>query len=267
MTANNLSDSEGKKEKKSWMPEGLILAAGPVLAYGIVFAHEVGYADVFEIPLGFVSIDVTSILIVTVAMVPVLYALSWLAYMGLSLLPAHDSPIRQRLQRLLVPSLLFVLFLMLYGARWLEWLWTAVFLLIVTFLEFGLPLIKQRKETTYHDKLIAQDQAERETSMPILDLFHRFAGPGGYLAFVGLIAMLVISHSVGRASALDEDEFLVTTTSEEMVVLRIYGDNLICAPFDRATREIKRSFVVLKIGEDPDLVLNLETVGPLHPKD
>jgi len=52
-----------------------------------------------------------------------------------------------------------------------------------------------------------------------------------------------------------------------MVVLRIYGDKMVCAPFDRSNGEVERSFVILKVAEDPDLVLHIDKVGPLNPKE
>jgi len=73
-----------------------------------------------------------------------------------------------------------------------------------------------------------------------------------------------ITHAIGRAIALNQSEFLVITTSSEMVVLRAYGDKLLCAPFDRTKKEVKRTFSILKIAEDSNLKLSLEEVGPLH---
>jgi len=231
-----------------------------------VFAHEAGYASVFDMPMEFVRVDITLILIATGAMLPILYLMFWLANFMLMALPGSDSPIRRSLIRLFPGSLLVVSLLVLYGARGV-WLLLVPFLLIVIFIEFGFPLITHRKEASYREKLIAQERSDREIRFPVFDLFVRFAGRGGSYVFLGLMIIATICHARGRSSALNKDEFLVTTTSEEMVVLRIYDDKLICAPFERATREIKRSFVVLKVGEDPNLVLNLETVGPLHPKD
>ena len=77
--------------------------------------------------------------------------------------------------------------------------------------------------------------------------------------------LLVISNNAGDAAALKQEEFLVANTSPEMVVLRIYGDHLICAPFDRATKEAQRSYSVLNVADDPQLMVRLEKVGPLRP--
>jgi hypothetical protein len=52
----------------------------------------------------------------------------------------------------------------------------------------------------------------------------------------------------------------------EVVVLRIYGEYLITAPFDRSTREFEKKLYLLKISDMTKLPLTLEKVGPLKVK-
>jgi hypothetical protein len=47
-------------------------------------------------------------------------------------------------------------------------------------------------------------------------------------------------------------------------VLRIYGDNLVCVPFNRVTGEIEQNFSVLKNTGEAGLILQLEKLGQLH---
>ena len=71
---------------------------------------------------------------------------------------------------------------------------------------------------------------------------------------------------VGTEHATKRVSFLVASTKPETVVLRIYGDRMICASFNRITRQVEPNFVLLKVAEDPRLRLRLEPVGPLHVK-
>ena len=73
-------------------------------------------------------------------------------------------------------------------------------------------------------------------------------------ALFGMV--LALSYAAGHATA-------ITSTSPQRVVLRIYGDTVIAASFDRATKSMKKTFVVFKVGE-PGLVLRLEAIGPLE---
>ncbi|MCJ7497382.1 MAG: hypothetical protein MUO78_04525, partial [candidate division Zixibacteria bacterium] len=98
----------------------------------------------------------------------------------------------------------------------------------------------------------------------IVEYILPFVGRGGLIAILSLFLVLIFSWEAGRSRALKQDEFLILKASPELVVLRIYGENLICAPFDRTTKEVKKTISIFKIGDDPDLKLSLEKVGPLH---
>ena len=89
-------------------------------------------------------------------------------------------------------------------------------------------------------------------------------GNSALLIVAVFLTGIYIASSAGTAEALKQDKFLVTNTSPELVVLRIYGDNLICVPFDRTTGEIEQSFSILKNTGEPVLVLRLEKLGQLH---
>jgi hypothetical protein len=68
---------------------------------------------------------------------------------------------------------------------------------------------------------------------------------------------------MGAANAGRQTEFLVSHSSPQTIILRIYGDNLIGAPFDEKTKSVKSSFFVFKITSDYQKELSLEKVGPL----
>lgn len=52
----------------------------------------------------------------------------------------------------------------------------------------------------------------------------------------------------------------------EVVVLRIYGDYLVTAPFDRTTKQFEKKLSLLKISEMAEVPLTYEKAGPLHAK-
>jgi hypothetical protein len=51
----------------------------------------------------------------------------------------------------------------------------------------------------------------------------------------------------------------------EVVVLRVYGDNLFAIPFDRSTRVFERQLFILKVSEMGKTPFTMEKVGPLVP--
>lgn len=59
---------------------------------------------------------------------------------------------------------------------------------------------------------------------------------------------------------------MVPASAPGSVVLCTYGDYVILAPFDKQTKEVARAISILKKGDDPRLLLQLERIGPLHLK-
>ena len=130
------------------------------------------------------------------------------------------------------------------------------------FLQFVFPLIVQRGKT-YVEKLEAQEDTERQV-VDSYAIMQRKFGNESLLIILLFLGGMTTALSAGTAEAIRQEEFLVTNTKPELVVLRIYGDNLICVPFNRATGEIEQSFSVMKNTGETGLVLHLEKLGQLH---
>jgi len=81
-----------------------------------------------------------------------------------------------------------------------------------------------------------------------------------------LIMLSIISSAIGIVQAVTKEEYYVVNTSPEMVVLRIYGERIICAPFNRISKKIYKNFVIKSIN-DFGLVMTLEKIGPLSSID
>ena len=79
------------------------------------------------------------------------------------------------------------------------------------------------------------------------------------------ITMGTMAHAVRQART--KERFFVPSTAPDTVVLRIYGNRLICAPVDRTTKQIARAIQVLRLGDDPKMVLRSERIGPLRLKE
>lgn len=130
------------------------------------------------------------------------------------------------------------------------------------FFQFIFPLITQRGGT-YLDKLEAQEKTENQFTDSYVILRNRF-GNDSLLIIIAFLVGLSTALSAGTAEAIKQENFLVTNTTPELVVLRIYGDDLICVPFDRNTGEIEQNFTVLKKTGESGLSLKLENLGQLH---
>lgn len=88
-----------------------------------------------------------------------------------------------------------------------------------------------------------------------------------FKAIITLFLGLAISVGAyfGNYSARTMTEFYTLNSNPEQVVLRIYGDNIISAPFDLTSHTIKREFYIHKVGGNEALSLSVKQLGELSP--
>ena len=74
-----------------------------------------------------------------------------------------------------------------------------------------------------------------------------------------------MSYSSGRAEAMKKETFLIADENSPLLILRIYGDNLIGVPFRSKEKRLSSEFLVVKIS-DMKTSLQLRKVGRLIPQ-
>lgn len=246
------------ESRKSIISEGVLVAASSVLAYLLTFVYERGFCAVFGIPSEFIAPTLTSIFLTACALIPALIVLYSLADFIYVILPKRMRG---------GPEYWRMIYLVIFGfIAWLEGYFTVkifpIFFIMIVFFDFGFPLITQRSHKGYRAKLEAQDKIDNEETL--LGLIMQPLGAGWRLFLVFILILTLLTYSLGRKNAINQKDFLVINTlSQPYAVLRIYGDKLICASFNRETKEIQGSFLIFEISKS-NLVLTVESIGPLR---
>jgi hypothetical protein len=234
-----------------------------VVAYLFAFIFEAGYAAVFGIPVQFITLGLTNVFVVGGSLLLITLTLLIIADLATMALRQSENPIYRRLSTL--APLFFAslgLFLLEVGtplqsaligllAGWL-------FILLI---QFVFPILSQRGESTYHDKLLAQELHDARMGGLLRNIARRYGGVYQLIYFLALV--LFVTYYAGQADAFRERTFLVTESVPESVVLRIYGDEMICAPFDRSTRTVEPRFTLLRLSANSIPSLRREQIGPL----
>lgn len=259
------TDNQTEEKKSKWMTQGIIVALIPVLGYALAYIHEIAFCDTFGIPKEFIILNWPSI-IVSIGRIIVFS----LVIIGVLLLPAFiqktrgkkTGPIGRRIITYLVLFLVFFFLVMTYSFTVLEFSFIfAFFLLYFAILDFFGPCWTQKDIKGYRNKLDAQDKRDAEV-MGKITFISKIGRPG--LTLIVFIALLpILSYLDGRDNAVTQKEFLVPSIRQESAVLRVYGDRLVCAPLDKEKREVTREFFFINIGDDPNLILTPQTIGPL----
>lgn len=267
VTEPNMTGEQVGRRWIAWATEGFVLAIAPVIGYFVAFVFEVGYAGKFKIPIEFISLSLSDIIAVT-SLLAIIAALIWIFFGGLYVQAFHKStdPVYRRVFSNFPFFVLFVIHALLFRDLWSEYLWVVVYFVLFLFFDFVFPLIAKYKVTGYKAKLTAQDKIDDAARRgPLRSFIAREGGrPAQFIIVVGIF-VLTTAHSAGRASALNKAEYLVPSDGDNIVVLRLYGDHLVCAPFDRDKKTVRPEFSILPLVDTSNQrSLNLEKVGPLR---
>jgi hypothetical protein len=265
-TDPNASITPEKKRNIFKPSEGLMLAALTASGYLFAFYYEKGFAGYFRIPASFINVSLSNILIFGSAFVGFLIFMFFIINYGIMLFPWHLNPVLQsRMYSLFALIIVDIAFIYFFGiANIQQWIIPVISTLIIGAIEFGLPLITQRGQRSYIDKLAAQDVTDKQ-HVTGLEFLARRVGIVPHLFLLYILIGVASSESMGNGEALKQTEYLVTNNNE--VVLRIYGDTAIIAPFDRTTKEVNTTFTLIKLATDSNAQFSLEKLGTLHPQD
>lgn len=247
-----------------------VIALAPIAAaigYTMAYLYELGYCSAFGIPSEFIQLQSTNI-IATVSRVFIsFYLLFWVGFALLLYVNSPSrgplTPIRRRMLIIAFVLLGYIAFALGYQRAFQEWYLAIVLLVYFALVLFVVPRWT-RKDVTggYIAKLAAQDEADRQAPDPLAFITKRIGWATiGILFF--LAAVLLLSYLNGEDAATRQEYFLVPSTDKDSVVLRVYGDRLICTQLDERSNEPNGRLFVLKLDDEPRPVLSLQKVGPL----
>lgn len=254
-------------EKRSWqVTDSLAVAALPAVVFTLSYAYEGGFALAFRIPFALIAPNWNTVVIavaillgcsVFVAGAVRLDALlrRWLS----KLQPAdkrYEWPVVRAVMAQMAPVVLplypFLLFVPPAHQRVVSITGMVVAFSILLFRQLG------RRRHSLHDEAprLLQDDAPIGIWRWITDWQRPAAMAKVALYAVGVALALGYHYGVSCPT------FHVIKQPQEVVVLRIYGDRLICTQFDRQTKTVSGTFVILSVGSGTTMVR--EDVGPLH---
>ncbi len=270
--------------KRDRLSDTVVLFALPILAYLLTYLYELGYCSVFDIPWAFVSINPTSV-IEGLGMILMsalgssliggmyLLALVTLGFVLVGLIDRRFLKLKQlfwdKIGQLRITSgrnLRSVFLGLLIICAWYLFrvpFGTLLVVVVIVIWAIGgaIYIPKMIRELTSE---ILGRQAARRDDEGILEKVARELGFNVVDLILSFVFLVVLSWGSGYYFANAQKEFLVPVDSPNAVVLKIYGDKVITAPFNRSTKVIEPQF---KIRKPDSSELRLEdNVGPLHLK-
>lgn len=268
MSNLNEIESDNRGTPFSLRQLGLFAAMAPIAlgsAYFLSYIYERAYSMFFKIPNEFIVIGWISIIPIAVKifLIWILLLLSILVFWSYLLDRAAEwGPICRIFIKVVGGTAPMIILMVPFRMFWSTLPISVGFWIIVLIFFYLLrPLMTQKKIKGYRDKLIAQERVDEAPAIgPAKTVIRYLGGRWGFVIVFTLPLLILATHFGGINDAASKVEFLIPSTTQELVVLRIYGDNLICAPLDRENKEIERSFFILDM---KDIYLTPEKVGPL----
>lgn len=273
-----------------WILGGVIIAAVPALGYSLAFAYEAGLCSEFAIPWELIKLELPHVFIASASVLVIFSGLFWITNMFLMLVqPKPYGPIWRSLISLSPVLVICLACILIYRGLWQNYAWVLAFAAFLVFMEFVFPIltyearrhvpkmlvgqrdtetqttisppVKSRK-TTYREMLEAQEVHEAQIKTVFNYMSPRLLKEVLFSLFI-VFLLVFVAFNVGRMHAISETEYLVPSTHEDSVVMRIYGDNAICTKVARETGEVHENFFVINISNAPSTVFRLEKIGPL----
>lgn len=225
-----------------FMTEGIIIAAVPFIGYILGYAYELGFTHYYNLPEYFIKVDLNFVLICVATLLAIMavgtrYIVIYIAF--------YDYIQRSKYKLVFDFAIIisgFYLFIKRQELMSIQYILLA-FLCLLNFII--LPFLWER----YGDKS-SKNEPYKQTVLGII--------------FWISVFLVFIFYSGGYLNAQKSCYFLITSTEPEMVVIRIYEDDAVCALFDRKTKTIGNQFKVIKIN-DGEIVFSVETIKGIHP--
>ncbi len=247
-----------------------------ILGYVLAFLYEKGYTSYFKIPPELIKIDLINILrfiFYLLALIFILYGILNACYVFVCSL----SSIIQRIILRSAPYFIYFivgLLISLNTKAWNTYKWSVALVFVIFLFDgFILPLITQRGKGTYYQKLAYQEEKRNKLNIKEPNLLDKIIPPKNILTankvinvIIILVIILTVSNVIGNAEAERQIEFLVLKNPSNIVVLKIYGDKYICAPFDPNTKTVEKSLYIIDSKKQDGFWFDWKNVGPLKPK-
>ena len=256
--------SEEKDEQKHvLLTDTIIVASTTVLAYLFAFNFEYGIASTYHIPEGMIDVSLSTAIIAWsgfIGLLPVIIGISNVTSPIILQLP---RPLRSFLIHIVL-SLSFLAFVLTVFNIWHLWLQYSG-LTIVAQLMFLLSVLRSRRRNKKPFLTVLEEGMHAASqNTHIYNRVNMWFGKWGKVIFALVLIGYVVSFYLGVFYANWNPKYLVRHSNPEMVVLRIYGDKMICAKFDRSKKELQKDIFILKASDDSTTSYKMETIGPLH---
>lgn len=262
----------------SWIKMFVFTAFIPLiiaLGYGLAYAFERGYCDIYRIPPELIELTVNNLLynITTTIIILSVSGLIWYPYVYVPLRKLQKRW-GNKLSYLTGGLLVVIILALLYQEVWVKWVPLLIVIVSMVTMLFLIPIIYNwfKKGLNWIKQKICNKpdeiQSENNQNIPIdkdTDPSRTDQITPRKLVFLVLSSIFILcafTFFAGQAKAEMQEEFLVIDDPANSVILRIYGNKLICAPVDMKESQINGNLFIKRLDSITG-IMELKTIGRL----
>lgn len=236
---------------------GLLLVAAPGVGYVIAYAHELGWATQFGIPVDLIAPQLGTVLAATAFLFAMAFILGCAVLIYLSARSSVPVSHAEAVVVGVITPAAILTWLISYGDP--DQPFTAGSAGVVLILTLIAAIIF--RSGVFQDQLRKQDTRGRVESPQLRALMDR-VGPFWLFIAIAILISSLSAYGLGGEQARNQTIFLVSDAPIPEVELAVYGDTVVLAPFDQSKHTMRPEFDIVKIGPSP-LHLRFAKVGPL----
>lgn len=250
-----------------WLSDAILLACASGFAYFLAFVFEREYCKYFNIPDAIIRPGFVTVLSFAAAVYAFGISIMWIVnslYVFFVTKRRKNPSALRRFIQVRGPAMLFVIILAsAYGWNRSGWL-TLIIAVVYLFVVDILPAILSRKD--YGSFALAFRESMEGTQQPatLWDPVHRRFGSQTVLVLIFCWCAIILAGALGRTTAERQQRFLVPDIKPDSVVVRIYGDDIICVSVDKGQKRIGSDMTVLDLHGPNTVRLSWENIGPFQ---
>ena len=238
----------------------LIIAISPVLGYSLAYVYQLGYCSVFNIPTDLIKLDLTTVLMAIAGTLGVLFFFSGFIFMILSI-PRNISTIRRNiLFSLVLLFFLFIFSLLFFTTSEAEQV-AIMYGIFLLFIFLGPSVARKISGIKWGKVKNESDKASADRVSQIINTkYFKYS----MLGVILLVMVIYCGALAGRSDGMNKQIFYVPSSNPNSVVLKIYGDNMICTSLTYSQNKpvLGPTIFVMPLNNSPDIALSPIRIYP-----
>lgn len=257
-----MSKEESIKRPK-FLSEAILAIIIPIFGYILAYNYENAFCAELKIPQEFIEINLIQGIRVTVILLGLIITI-WLLSEFLHALKLFESVIGRLILRISLVVIIACYFIFTTDLPLYAIILIILFPVSLIFQYFVLPLFYRRLKG-YKKKIEYEINSDFKKDT-LADKLARKIGLNAFLILFFIFSVYFASGLIGGFHAKTRVSFMIIKSSPELVVLRKYSQNFICASFDREKKKIKKNFYLKSVDQivREGFEIVVEDMGPLQ---